>query len=116
MRNMATTRVDHLRGMFAFAPSGTSAGGVLLVARDWESSDSTTPEIWRPASLGLELKSILQLPEVGRSFNWSAVSHLFVVPFHSPTEAIVERVRKLEPGHLLTSLRAAAGDRALLGS
>jgi asparagine synthase (glutamine-hydrolysing) len=35
--------------------------------------------------------------------NWGAVSHLFSFLSTPPTEAIVEGVRKLEPGHFLTA-------------
>src|SRR5438552_15826899 len=50
-----------------------------------------------------ELKAILQVPEVERSLNWTAVSHLFTALTTSPTESIIQGVRKLEPGHLLTA-------------
>ena len=50
-----------------------------------------------------ELKSILQLPEVERKLNWSAVSHLFTFLSTPPTESIIDGVHKLEPGHLLTA-------------
>ena len=94
--------VDHLRGMFAFA-LWDERRRRLLVARDRLGIKPLYyAEIGGRLLFASELKSILQLPEVGRSFNWSAVSHLFSFLSTPPTEAIVDGVRKLEPGHLLT--------------
>jgi asparagine synthase (glutamine-hydrolysing) len=94
--------VDHLRGMFAFA-LWDERHKRLLVARDRLGIKPLYyAEIGGRILFASELKSILQLPEVGRSFNWSAVSHLFSFLSTPPTEAIVDGVHKLEPGHLLT--------------
>jgi asparagine synthase (glutamine-hydrolysing) len=95
--------VDHLRGMFAFA-LWDERHKRLLVARDRLGIKPLYyAEIGGRILFASELKSILQLPEVGRSFNWSAVSHLFSFLSTPPTEAIVDGVHKLEPGHLLTA-------------
>jgi asparagine synthase (glutamine-hydrolysing) len=95
--------VDHLRGMFAFA-LWDERHKRLLVARDRLGIKPLYyAEIGGRVLFASELKSILQLPEVGRSFNWSAVSHLFSFLSTPPTEAIVDGVHKLEPGHLLSA-------------
>ncbi len=49
-----------------------------------------------------EIKSILQLPYVDRELNWASVGHLFSFLTTPPAESIVEGIRKLEPGHMLT--------------
>jgi asparagine synthase (glutamine-hydrolysing) len=95
--------VEHLRGMFAFA-LWDDRRKILLLARDRLGI--------KPLYYGVvdgrllfasELKAILQVPEVERSLNWRAVSHLFTCLTTPPTESIVEGIRKLEPGHLLTA-------------
>src|SRR5207249_6808592 len=48
-----------------------------------------------------ELKAILQAPQVERSLNWRAVSHLFTCLTTPPAESIIEGVHKLEPAHIL---------------
>jgi asparagine synthase (glutamine-hydrolysing) len=94
--------VDHLRGMFAFA-LWDGRRKQLLIARDRVGIKPLYyAEIGGRILFASELKAILQLPEVGRNLNWSAVSHLFSFLSTPPTEAIIDGVRKLEPGHLLT--------------
>jgi asparagine synthase (glutamine-hydrolysing) len=95
--------VDHLRGMFAFA-LWDERRRQLLIARDRLGIKPLYyAEIGGRLLFASELKSILQLPEVGRNLNWSAVSHLFSFLSTPPTEAIIDGVHKLEPGHLLTA-------------
>ena len=95
--------VDHLRGMFAFALWDERARQ-LLIARD---RLGIKPLYYAEAGGRLlfasELKSILQLPDVERKLSWPAVSHLFSFLSTPPAEAIVEGVRKLEPGRWLTA-------------
>jgi asparagine synthase (glutamine-hydrolysing) len=95
--------VDHLRGMFGFA-LWDERKRQLLLARD---RVGIKPLYYAEAGgrilFASELKSILQLPEVERNLSWSAVSHLFTFLSTPPTEAIIDGVRKLEPGHLLTA-------------
>jgi asparagine synthase (glutamine-hydrolysing) len=94
--------VDHLRGMFGFA-LWDSRRKQLLLARDrlgikplyYAESDGRI-------LFASELKSILQLPEVERKLNWDAVAHLFTFLTTPPADSIIDGVRKLEPGHLLT--------------
>jgi asparagine synthase (glutamine-hydrolysing) len=54
-----------------------------------------------------ELKPILQLPEVGRSLNWQAVGQLFTSLATSPSQSIVDGIRKLEPGRIAVVSRGA---------
>ena len=96
-----TQCVDHLRGMFAFAVWDQRARQLLL-ARD---RVGIKPLYYTIADGRLlfasELKSILQLPEVDRRLNWSAVAHLFAFLTTPSDQAIVDGVRKLEPCHIL---------------
>jgi len=95
--------VDHLRGMFAFA-LWDKRRKQLLVARDRLGIKPLYyADIGGRILFASELKSILQLPEVGRDLNWGAVSHLFSFLSTPPMEAIIDGVHKLEPGHLLTA-------------
>jgi asparagine synthase (glutamine-hydrolysing) len=95
--------VDHLRGMFAFA-IWDERRRQLLVARDRLGIKPLYfAEIGGRILFASELKAILQLPEVERNLNWSAVSHLFAFLSTPPAEAIIGGVRKLEPGRLLTA-------------
>ncbi|MGA3201664.1 MAG: asparagine synthase (glutamine-hydrolyzing), partial [Bryobacteraceae bacterium] len=93
--------VEHLRGMFAFA-LWDGRRKLLLLARD---RIGIKPLYFAEAGgrilFASELKSILQLPDVERELNWSAVSHLFTFLTTPPAESIIEGVHKLEPGHLL---------------
>ncbi|HLK68128.1 MAG TPA: asparagine synthase (glutamine-hydrolyzing) [Bryobacteraceae bacterium] len=95
--------VDHLRGMYAFA-LWDQRKKQLLIGRD---RLGIKPLYYTEAGGRLlfasELKSILQMPEVERKLNWSAVSHLFSYLSTPPTEAILDGVHKLEPGHTLTA-------------
>ena len=95
--------VEYLRGMFGFALWDTRRKRLLL-ARD---RIGIKPLYYTQAGGRLlfasELKSILQLPDVERKLNWSAVSHLFTFLTTPPAESIIEGVHKLEPGHLLTA-------------
>jgi asparagine synthase (glutamine-hydrolysing) len=94
--------VHHLRGMFAFA-LWDEGKRRLLIARD---RVGIKPLYYTETAGRLlfasELKSILQMPGVERKLSWSAVSHLFTFLSTPPTEAIIDGIHKLEPGHLLT--------------
>jgi asparagine synthase (glutamine-hydrolysing) len=93
--------VDHLRGMFAFA-LWDSRQKQLLLARD---RIGIKPLYFAEAGgrilFASELKAILELPDVARELNWSAVAHLFTFLTTPPTESIIDGVHKLEPGHIL---------------
>jgi asparagine synthase (glutamine-hydrolysing) len=92
--------VDHLRGMFTFAIWDTRKRQ-LVIARD---RLGIKPLYYAELDGGIafasELKPILQLPEIGRALNWQAVGHLFTFLATSPSQSIVDGVRKLEPGHI----------------
>ena len=93
--------VEKLRGMFAFA-IWDDHRKILLLARD---RLGIKPLYYAVVDGRLffasELKAILQVPEVERSLNWRAVSHLFSCLTTPPAESIIEGVRKLEPGQIL---------------
>jgi asparagine synthase (glutamine-hydrolysing) len=93
--------VEKMRGMFAFAV-WDDRRKTLLLARD---RLGIKPLYYAAVDGRLlfasELKALLQVPEVERSLNWRAVSHLFSFLTTPPTESIIEGVRKLEPGHIL---------------
>jgi asparagine synthase (glutamine-hydrolysing) len=94
--------VDHLRGMFGFA-LWDERKRQLLIARDRLGIKPLYyTETGGRILFASELKSILQLPEVERTLNWSAMAHLFSFLSTPPTESIIEGIHKLEPGHLLT--------------
>jgi asparagine synthase (glutamine-hydrolysing) len=94
--------VNHLRGMFAFA-LWDERKRRLLIARD---RIGIKPLYYTETGGRLifasELKSILQLANVERNLSWCAVSHLFTFLSTPPTDAIIDGIHKLEPGHLLT--------------
>lgn len=93
--------VEHLRGMFAFA-LWDERRRTLLLARDRLGIKPLYyVDIGDRLLFASELKSILQLPEVERALNWTAVSHFLTFLTTPPTDSIIEGVRKLEPGYLL---------------
>src|ERR1043166_7966588 len=94
--------VEKMRGMFAFAVWDTRRRQLLL-ARD---RIGVKPLFYTVAggrlAFGSELKVLLQLPEVERRLNWESVNHLFTTMCAPSSEAIVDGVHKLKPGHILT--------------
>jgi asparagine synthase (glutamine-hydrolysing) len=92
--------VDQLRGMFALAIWDTRRRQVLLARDRLGIKPLYYAERAGELVFASELKSILQLPHIGRSLNWEAVRHLFTFLVTPPTESIVEGVRKLEPARL----------------
>jgi len=93
--------VQALRGMFAFA-IWDSARRRLMLARD---RIGIKPLYYGTAAgrfvFASELKALLQLPEVDRRLNWSALAHLLAYGTTPPGESIVDGIHKLEPGHRL---------------
>ncbi len=94
--------VRHLRGMFGFALWDTRKREFLLVRDRIGIKPLYYTECGGRLLFASELKSILQLPEVGREMNWGAVSHLFAFLSTPPDMAIISGIRKLEPGCLMT--------------
>ena len=98
-----TRSVNYLRGMFAFA-LWDERRRRLFIARDRVGIKPLYyTETGGRIIFASELKSILQLADVDRSLSWSAMSHLFTFLSTPPTEAIIDGVRKLEPGHFLSA-------------
>jgi asparagine synthase (glutamine-hydrolysing) len=95
--------VDRLRGMFVFA-LWDERKRQLFIARDRVGIKPLYyVETGGRILFASELKSILQLSDVEPQLSWSAMSHLFTFLSTPPTEAIIDGVQKLEPGHLLTA-------------
>ena len=94
--------VERFRGMFAFALWDQRLRR-LLIARD---RLGIKPLYYGTVGGRLvfasELKAILQLPEVERKLDWSSVSHFFSFLTTPNDTSIIDGIRKLEPGHLLT--------------
>jgi asparagine synthase (glutamine-hydrolysing) len=95
--------VDHMRGMFAFAVWDERTRQLLLARDRVGIKPLYYAEIEGRILFASELKAILQLTEVEPKINWSAASHLFAFLSTPPTDAIIDRVHKLEPGHLLSA-------------
>ena len=94
--------VERLRGMFAFA-LWDSRRGRLLIARDRLGIKPLYYAMVQGRLLfASELKAILQIPEVDRTVNLSALDHLLAYKTTPERDSIVAAVRKLEPGHRLT--------------
>jgi asparagine synthase (glutamine-hydrolysing) len=97
--------VEALRGMFAFAVWDEREQSLLL-ARD---RVGIKPLYYCQAggrlAFASELKALLQLPAVERAINWTALGHVFTFLTTPQADSIVQGVRKLEPGTVLTSSR-----------
>jgi asparagine synthase (glutamine-hydrolysing) len=91
--------VDLLRGMFTLAV-WDGKRRQLFLARD---RMGIKPLYYAQIDGGLvfasELKSMLQVPEIGRRLSWAAVGHLFTFLATPASQSIIEGVQKLEPAH-----------------
>ena len=94
--------VHKLRGMFAFSLWDKKRQKLMLVRDRLGKKPLYYGEFQGRLVYASEIKSILQLPYVDRELNWASVGHLFSFLTTPPAESIVEGVRKLEPGHMLT--------------
>jgi asparagine synthase (glutamine-hydrolysing) len=105
--------VDHLRGMFAFALWDIHRQEVLLARDRLGIKPLYYTYTQQRLTFASEVKSILELPEIGRDLNWGSVSHLFTFLTTPSAESIIDGIHKLEPGHFLTfsSQRAPAASR-----
>jgi len=95
--------VDHMRGMFAFALWDERTRQLLLARDRVGIKPLYYAEIDGRIVFASELKAILQLTEVERKINWNAAAHLFTFLSTPSTDAIIDGVHKLEPGHLLSA-------------
>jgi asparagine synthase (glutamine-hydrolysing) len=94
--------VEYLRGMFAFAVWDVRMQELLLARDRLGIKPLYYAYTHRRLIFASELKSILELPEVGRELNWGSVSHLLTFLTTPPAESIIDGIHKLEPGHFLT--------------
>jgi asparagine synthase (glutamine-hydrolysing) len=95
--------VEKLRGMFTFA-LWDDRRRTLLLARD---RLGIKPLFYAEAGGRLlfasELKALLQSADVEGRLNWSSVGRLFTFGCTPGTDSIIDGVKKLEPGHILTA-------------
>ena len=93
--------VSALRGMFAFA-IWDGPRRRLVLARD---RIGIKPLYYGTVAgrfvFASELKALLQLPEIDRRLNWTALAHLLAYATTPADESIVDGIHKLEPGHVL---------------
>lgn len=97
--------VEALRGMFAFAV-WDEREQTLLLARD---RVGIKPLYYCEAggrlAFASELKALLELPEVERTLDWTALGHAFAFLTTPLADSIFRGVHKLEPGTVLTASR-----------
>ncbi|MEX2334358.1 MAG: asparagine synthase (glutamine-hydrolyzing) [Pseudohongiella sp.] len=98
---MGEACVEQLRGMFAFAVWDRKKE-LLILARD---RLGIKPLYYAQARGRLlfasEMKALLQLPDIKKTFNWESVSYLFSFLSTPPDESVLTGVHKLQPGYLL---------------
>ncbi|HXT68042.1 MAG TPA: asparagine synthase (glutamine-hydrolyzing) [Nitrospiraceae bacterium] len=94
--------VERLRGMFAFALWDVRRRRLLLVRDRLGIKPLYYAIVQGRLLFGSELKAILQIPDVDRTLNWSALDHLLAYKTTPEQDSIVEGVKKLEPGHRLS--------------
>jgi len=94
--------VDHLRGMFAFAVWDERRKQLLLGRDRLGIKPLYYADLGDRFVFASELKAIVELPEVDRRLDWTAVNHLFTSLTTPSSQSIIRGVRKLEPGHILT--------------
>ena len=97
-----TRCVEYLRGMFAFAVWDEKRGRLLLARDRLGIKPLFYAETGGTLAFASELKALLQLSDIERSLSWRAVNHLFTFCTTPRSESIIEGVRKLEPGRILT--------------
>jgi len=93
--------VERLRGMFAFALWDQKRRQLLLARDRFGIKPLYYGEVDGRLAFASELKALLELPEVERRLNWSAVGHLFSWMCTPSKESIIEGIHKLEPAHML---------------
>jgi asparagine synthase (glutamine-hydrolysing) len=95
--------VDHLRGMFTFAVWDERRKQLLLGRDRLGIKPLYYANLGGRLIFASELKSILQLPDVDRQLDWSAVNHLFTALTTPSSQSIIRGINKLEPAHVLTA-------------
>jgi asparagine synthase (glutamine-hydrolysing) len=93
--------VGKLRGMFAFALWDAKTRQLVLARDRFGIKPLYYGEVGGRIIFASELKALLQLPEVERRINWSAVGHLLSWMSTPSKESIIEGIHKLEPAHML---------------
>jgi asparagine synthase (glutamine-hydrolysing) len=100
-----TNAIARLRGMFALAVWDAQSRQLLL-ARD---RIGIKPLHYTVVNgrlyFGSEIKSILEAPDVPRDLDLDALNHYLSFLYTPRDESIFRGIRKLPPGHLLTSSR-----------
>ncbi len=95
--------VEALRGMFGFAVWDWSKRRLLLARDRLGIKPLYYVQVGSRLAFASELKSLLELPEVGRRIDWRALGSLLTT-LHTPADqSIVAGIRKLEPGHVLVA-------------
>jgi len=95
--------VDALRGMFAFAVWDERAQSLLLARDRVGIKPLYYCETGGRLAFASELKALLELPEIDRTLDWTALGHVFAFLTTPQAQSIVKGVRKLEPGMVLTA-------------
>ena len=93
--------VEKLRGMFAFALWDRKKRRLFLARDRFGIKPLYYGMVDGRLTFASELKALLQLPEVERRLNWSAVGHLFSWLCTPSKESIIAGIHKLEPAHML---------------
>jgi len=100
--------VQFLRGMFALAIWDLKEKR-LLIARD---RLGIKPLYYTFVNDRLcfasEMKALLELPEVSRELDWNAVGHLVSYLTTPSDQSILQGIRKLPPGHVLSISRGSS--------
>ncbi|MFO1187842.1 MAG: asparagine synthase (glutamine-hydrolyzing) [Alphaproteobacteria bacterium] len=94
--------VDHLRGMFVFVLYDHKED-VLFIARDRVGKKPLHYARLKDGTLAFasEIKALLTLPEIDRSFDLQAVDDFFAYGYIPDPKTIYASVRKLPPAHTL---------------
>jgi asparagine synthase (glutamine-hydrolysing) len=100
--------VDHLRGMFAFCIWDARQKRMMLARDRLGIKPLYYAETENGIAFASELKPILALPEVGRTVNWQALSHLFTFLATPASQSIIDGVKKLEPARLAVAERGSS--------
>jgi len=97
--------VQFLRGMFAFALWDVKEKRILL-ARDRVGIKPLYYTIVNERlCFASEMKALLELENVSRGLDWGAVGHLVSYLTTPNDQSILQDIRKLPPGHLLSASR-----------